>query len=122
EGQRTAGQTEAPPHIVPGQPFYQKHPPLWGNATRPNEALPPDPKPSTEPAFVVCEAHRSTLCPLRHLLLILFQEPYMQFPEINVPGTGQLYARLKTNQGAILVQLAETRAPKTVANFCGLAT
>lgn len=46
----------------------------------------------------------------------------MQFPEINVPGTGQLYARLKTNQGAILVQLAETRAPKTVANFCGLAT
>lgn len=46
----------------------------------------------------------------------------MQFPPINVPGSGQLYARLKTNQGAIVVHLEETRTPKTVANFCGLAT
>jgi peptidyl-prolyl cis-trans isomerase A (cyclophilin A) len=44
------------------------------------------------------------------------------FPAINVPGKGQLYARLHTTQGAIVIQLEETRAPKTVANFVGLAT
>jgi peptidyl-prolyl cis-trans isomerase A (cyclophilin A) len=46
----------------------------------------------------------------------------MQFPAINVPGEGQLYARLKTTQGTIVIQLEETKTPKTVANFCGLVT
>lgn len=44
------------------------------------------------------------------------------FPPIDVPGEGHLYARLRTNQGSIVIELDEARAPKTVANFVGLAT
>jgi peptidyl-prolyl cis-trans isomerase A (cyclophilin A) len=46
----------------------------------------------------------------------------MNFPDINVPGNGQLYARLKTSLGEIVVRLEEQRAPNTVKNFVGLAT
>lgn len=46
----------------------------------------------------------------------------MQFPDIQVPGEGQLYARLQTTQGTIVVSLAEKEAPQTVKNFVGLAT
>lgn len=45
----------------------------------------------------------------------------MKFPEIQVEGQGQLYARLHTTQGPIVVQLEEQRAPNTVKNFVGLA-
>jgi peptidyl-prolyl cis-trans isomerase A (cyclophilin A) len=45
-----------------------------------------------------------------------------EFPPINVAGTGQLYARLHTTQGAVIVALEEERAPNTVKNFVGLAT
>jgi peptidyl-prolyl cis-trans isomerase A (cyclophilin A) len=43
------------------------------------------------------------------------------FPAIEVPGNGQLYARLHTTQGALVVRLEEQRAPKTVASFVGRA-
>ncbi|WP_437623451.1 peptidylprolyl isomerase [Sorangium sp. So ce1151] len=46
----------------------------------------------------------------------------MDFPPINVPGTGQLHARLTTSLGEIVVRLEEQRAPNTVKNFVGLAT
>lgn len=45
----------------------------------------------------------------------------MKFPEIDVPGSGQLYARFNTTQGAIVATLAEKEAPQTVRNFVGLA-
>jgi peptidyl-prolyl cis-trans isomerase A (cyclophilin A) len=47
--------------------------------------------------------------------------PTASFPPIQVPGSGQLYARLVTTQGAIVARLEEQRAPKTVKNFVGLA-
>ncbi len=46
----------------------------------------------------------------------------MNFPEINVPGQGQLHARLATSLGDIVVRLEEQRVPNTVKNFVGLAT
>jgi peptidyl-prolyl cis-trans isomerase A (cyclophilin A) len=48
--------------------------------------------------------------------------PNATFPAISVPGSGQLYARLVTSLGNIVVRLEEQRAPKTVRNFVGLAT
>ncbi|MBN1652967.1 MAG: peptidylprolyl isomerase [Deltaproteobacteria bacterium] len=46
-------------------------------------------------------------------------EPFL--PPINIAGTGALFARLVTTQGTIIVELEEKRAPRTVANFVGLA-
>jgi peptidyl-prolyl cis-trans isomerase A (cyclophilin A) len=48
--------------------------------------------------------------------------PTATFPEINVPGNGQLYARFVTSMGGLVIRLEEQRAPKTVRNFVGLAT
>lgn len=45
-----------------------------------------------------------------------------QFPSINVPGQGDLYVRFVTTEGTIVALLEEKRAPRTVANFVGLAT
>ncbi|MFO0674918.1 MAG: peptidylprolyl isomerase [Polyangiaceae bacterium] len=44
------------------------------------------------------------------------------FPDIQVPGSGQLYARFVTSMGVMVIRLEESRAPKTVKNFVGLAT
>ncbi|MDI1451819.1 peptidylprolyl isomerase [Polyangium sp. 6x1] len=46
----------------------------------------------------------------------------MQFPAINVPGQGQLHARLVTTLGDIVLRLEEEKAPNTVKNFVALAT
>ena len=48
--------------------------------------------------------------------------PDATFPPINVPGSGQLYARIVTSLGTIVARLEEQRAPDTVKNFVGLAT
>jgi peptidyl-prolyl cis-trans isomerase A (cyclophilin A) len=48
--------------------------------------------------------------------------PTATFPDIHATGTGQLYARLFTSMGDILIHLEEQHAPKTVKNFVGLAT
>lgn len=45
-----------------------------------------------------------------------------QHPPIDVPGQGQLQARLTTSKGVIDIVLYEHEAPNTVANFVGLAT
>jgi peptidyl-prolyl cis-trans isomerase A (cyclophilin A) len=47
--------------------------------------------------------------------------PKATFPDILVPGSGQLYARFVTSVGNIVIRLEEQRAPKTVKNFVGLA-
>ena len=47
--------------------------------------------------------------------------PTATFPDIQAPGTGQLYARFHTSQGNLVIRLEEQRAPKTVKNFVGLA-
>lgn len=41
---------------------------------------------------------------------------------VTVPGEGQLYARLKTSMGDMVVELFENEAPRTVAHFVALAT
>jgi peptidyl-prolyl cis-trans isomerase A (cyclophilin A) len=48
--------------------------------------------------------------------------PNAIFPEIRATGAGQLYARMYTSLGSIVLRLEEERAPKTVKNFVGLAS
>ena len=43
-------------------------------------------------------------------------------PPVNIPGEGDLYGTFKTSMGNITVLLFEEDAPRTVANFVGLAT
>ena len=43
-------------------------------------------------------------------------------PAIDVPGEGDLRVDIETNLGTIKAKLFENEAPKTVANFVGLAT
>ena len=47
---------------------------------------------------------------------------FNEIPSDYVPGTGALRATFHTNKGDITIKLFEDRAPKTVANFVGLAT
>ncbi len=47
---------------------------------------------------------------------------FNETPADYFPGDGQLYATLHTTKGDIKIRLFENRAPKTVANFVGLAT
>ena len=67
---------------------------------------------------------------IRQLVLPLMLVPMVAFAQAK-PATGfmqraeqgqDLYATIKTNQGDIVVRLFSKDAPKTVANFVGLAT
>lgn len=49
------------------------------------------------------------------------QDNFTQVPSDYFPGTGELHAIIHTNKGVIDVKLFEHEAPKTVANFIGLA-
>ena len=46
----------------------------------------------------------------------------MNFPPIDIPGSGQLQCSFRTGAGNIVARLYEKRAPMTVLNFVGLAT
>lgn len=43
-------------------------------------------------------------------------------PPVNIPGSGQLQARIVTSMGELVIELFEKEAPRTVANFVALAT
>src|SRR5690606_29283950 len=43
-------------------------------------------------------------------------------PAVQIDGDGELRATIKTSMGDIVVRLFEEQAPRTVANFVGLAT
>ena len=43
-------------------------------------------------------------------------------PAIDIPGTGDLMVEIQTRLGTVRGKLYEHKAPKTVANFVGLAT
>jgi len=47
---------------------------------------------------------------------------FNEVPSDYFPGEGQLYATFQTSMGDITLKLYEQKAPKTVANFVGLAT
>ncbi|RVU41378.1 peptidylprolyl isomerase [Lujinxingia sediminis] len=47
---------------------------------------------------------------------------FSEVPADYVGGEGELHAIIHTNHGVIDIKLFEARAPKTVANFVGLAT
>lgn len=47
---------------------------------------------------------------------------FSEVPADYVPGDGELRAIFYTNKGEVEIRLFEDRAPKTVANFVGLAT
>ncbi len=49
-------------------------------------------------------------------------QEFDEVPADYIPGDGNLVAVIHTNHGDITVNLFEARAPKTVANFVGLAT
>jgi len=52
----------------------------------------------------------------------MFGKKLFDPPAIDVPGDGALCVEIKTNMGTIKGRLFEEEAPKTVANFVGLAT
>lgn len=51
----------------------------------------------------------------------MMQKDFTENPSDYFPGAGELHAHIHTNMGLIDVKLFEHEAPKTVANFIGLA-
>lgn len=72
------------------------------------------------PNFGLTQTHRSTAAPPSHRPPVKVKAP--ELPSVPLPAEPGLYAVIYTSMGNIVCRLFDKDAPRTVANFRGLAT